>query len=223
MMVLAKQANVDAVKFQLYDVINLLGPTHPELVPLVLPTQLTRQQADDLVRFGKSIALPVFFSVFDHERLGWVRDMGVTAVKLGSRSWDDIVLVNSVLLSDWVERVIQSVPYGKFNHNQYAARCDAALEHGIDYELMYCVPIYPTKPHQANIRTVDFDKIFSGYSDHLEGIAGCILAATLPGVTMIEKHFTLCKLSSGPDHIVSCEPYELRNMVRMIRDLEEIS
>ena len=39
---------------------------------------------------------------------------------------------------------------------------------------------------------------------------------------MIEKHFTLDKTLSGPDHKASLDPDELRAMVRSVRKVEEI-
>ena len=58
-----------------------------------------------------------------------------------------------------------------------------------------------------------------GFSDHTKGIA-IPIAAVARGAEIIEKHFTLDKNLSGPDHQASIEPDELSNMVAAIRQVE---
>jgi N,N'-diacetyllegionaminate synthase len=58
-----------------------------------------------------------------------------------------------------------------------------------------------------------------GYSDHTQGIEVAIAAVAL-GASVIEKHFTLDRTLSGPDHQASLEPAELSAMVAAIRNIE---
>jgi N-acetylneuraminate synthase len=58
-----------------------------------------------------------------------------------------------------------------------------------------------------------------GLSDHSAGIH-IPIAAVARGAAIIEKHFTLDKTLSGPDHAASLEPAELKSMVSSIRDIE---
>ncbi len=46
------------------------------------------------------------------------------------------------------------------------------------------------------------------------------VAAVARGATLIEKHFTLDRTMSGPDHKASLEPLELAKMVKQIRELQ---
>jgi sialic acid synthase SpsE len=46
------------------------------------------------------------------------------------------------------------------------------------------------------------------------------VAATALGAEVIEKHFTLNKSLPGTDHVLSVTPDEMREMVRMIRNVE---
>lgn len=59
-----------------------------------------------------------------------------------------------------------------------------------------------------------------GYSDHTMGITVPI-AAVAKGATVIEKHFTLDRALSGPDHKASLMPNELKSMVDEIRNVEQ--
>jgi N,N'-diacetyllegionaminate synthase len=58
-----------------------------------------------------------------------------------------------------------------------------------------------------------------GYSDHTLGIEVSIAAVAL-GATVIEKHLTLGREMSGPDHKASLEPAEFATMVQSIRNIE---
>jgi N,N'-diacetyllegionaminate synthase len=59
-----------------------------------------------------------------------------------------------------------------------------------------------------------------GYSDHTLGIEVAIAAVAL-GAKVIEKHFTLDRNMTGPDHKASLEPDELIRMVAGIRSIEK--
>ena len=58
-----------------------------------------------------------------------------------------------------------------------------------------------------------------GYSDHTPGIEASIAAVAI-GATVIEKHLTLNKNLSGPDHKASIEPNEFKRLVNSVRNIE---
>jgi sialic acid synthase SpsE len=61
-----------------------------------------------------------------------------------------------------------------------------------------------------------FPNIPLGYSDHTQGILASTIAVAL-GAKVFEKHFTLDKNLSGPDHWFSEDPEGLKNWVDSIR------
>ncbi len=89
--------------------------------------------------------------------------------------------------------------------------------------LLHCNTEYPTPMTDVNLRAmVEMKDIFGlgvGYSDHTVGTEVPIAAAAL-GAEIIEKHFTLSRRMSGPDHLASLEPDELMSMVKSIRNIE---
>lgn len=89
--------------------------------------------------------------------------------------------------------------------------------------LLHCTSEYPAPIDDINLEAIiSLRKVFNlniGYSDHSEGIMVPI-AATAIGATMIEKHFTLDKSLSGPDHRASLSPNELSDMISKIRSIE---
>ena len=90
--------------------------------------------------------------------------------------------------------------------------------------LLHCTSEYPTPMAHVNLRSMDvLQQAFGlpvGYSDHTQGLVVPIAAAAR-GACLIEKHFTLNKLQPGPDHLVSLEPDELKQMVTAIRAVEQ--
>jgi N-acetylneuraminate synthase len=91
--------------------------------------------------------------------------------------------------------------------------------------LMHCTTEYPAPINEINLRVIDtLQYAFGlpvGYSDHTNGIAVPI-AAVARGAVVIEKHFTLDRNFPGPDHKASLEPKELSEMVKSIRDVEQV-
>lgn len=90
--------------------------------------------------------------------------------------------------------------------------------------LLHCTSEYPTPMAHVNLLSMDvlrqaFD-LAVGYSDHTEGLVVPI-AAVARGAVLIEKHFTLDRNLEGPDHKVSLEPDELKQMVAAIRSVEQ--
>lgn len=89
--------------------------------------------------------------------------------------------------------------------------------------LLHCVSEYPMDPKDANlefIRTLKSAyKIPVGFSDHSLKWDITIAAVAL-GANIIEKHITLSRDQSGPDHFFALEPHEFKNMVRNIRTVE---
>ncbi|WP_147802810.1 N-acetylneuraminate synthase [Alkalicoccus halolimnae] len=90
--------------------------------------------------------------------------------------------------------------------------------------VLHCTTEYPTAITNVNLNTIDYLKekllLPVGFSDHTEGIIFPIVAAG-KNVSVIEKHFTLDKNMTGPDHKASLDPSELKEMVTNIRLIEK--
>jgi sialic acid synthase SpsE len=113
---------------------------------------------------------------------------------------------------------------------------------------MHCISEYPTGPllekrglvalapedARLNMKRMlisMFPHRKVGYSDHTAGILVPVAAVAM-GAQVIEKHITLDRSTPmrnfqaggpylGTDHVLSLEPAELREMVRMIREVEK--
>lgn len=96
---------------------------------------------------------------------------------------------------------------------------DAALAIVQPLILLHCVSLYPTPVNKANLRRmVSLGKYgrHVGFSDHTEGTMVAMVAAGM-GASMVEKHFTLDKGLSGPDHWFSADPEEMGQLVACVK------
>lgn len=89
--------------------------------------------------------------------------------------------------------------------------------------VLHCTSEYPAPFAEVNLFAMDTLRhafgLRVGFSDHTDGIS-IPIAAVARGATVIEKHFTLDKNLSGPDHKASLEPSELKKMISSIREVE---
>ena len=94
-----------------------------------------------------------------------------------------------------------------------------------DITLLHCVSSYPAQPEQLNLRVMsELTSRFQfkiGYSDHSLGNEAALLSIAL-GASVVEKHVTLDKSHSGPDHKASLDINEFAQFVRLIRLSEQM-
>jgi sialic acid synthase SpsE len=83
--------------------------------------------------------------------------------------------------------------------------------------LLQCTTSYPTEDNDVNLKVIERYKrdfgVLAGYSSHDRGVV--LPAASIAlGSCFIEKHFTLDRMSKGPDHISSVESRGLELIVK---------
>ena len=93
-----------------------------------------------------------------------------------------------------------------------------------DVSLLHCITSYPAPEDEYNIRLVSTLKgifgIETGLSDHsLDPILVPVLSVACGG-TIIEKHFTLSRQTSGLDDPVALEPEQFALMVHTVHQTE---
>jgi len=89
--------------------------------------------------------------------------------------------------------------------------------------LLHCVSAYPAPLDQMNLRAINFLRGFYckvGLSDHTERAIAAVMAVAL-GATVFEKHITMDRRQSGPDHAASLTPAQMSVYVQMVRSAEK--
>jgi N,N'-diacetyllegionaminate synthase len=146
----------------------------------------------------------------------WLVDAGTAAIKVGS---DD--LVNTPLIENLAARglpVILSSGMASEDEVFDAAEAADAAYTGI----LYCCSVYPAPLDSLDFGRMAWLRQFTdvvGFSDHTVGHTAAVVAVAL-GADIIEKHFTLDKSMTGPDHQWSANPRDFANLVTSVREAE---
>lgn len=200
----AKLSGADIAKFQL----GWRGK--PEEMNYIDSARCRRLKA-----WCDGLGIEFMVSVFTEEALAIAREIGFDRYKIASRTVKD----NPALC----RAIIQE---GKETYLSLGMWDGAAWPFGDPTDRLhyvYCRSKYPTYPEDMSGLPATFapDGWF-GYSDHMHGIGGCLLAIAR-GAAYVEKHFTLDKTSSViRDHVLSATPDEFRQLTAIGRDMHRI-
>jgi N-acetylneuraminate synthase/N,N'-diacetyllegionaminate synthase len=231
----AKRAGADAVKFQTFRSERIIKPDAPK-APYQIRTTDPRETQIEML---KRLELPddwhfeladlcraqglIFLSTpYNFEDADFLEKVGVPAFKLASIHCAEPLFVGYVARKK--RPVILATGMAELAEVSAAVR--AAREVGnAQLVLLQCTTDYPSLPSDANLRAMETMRnafqLPVGYSDHTESSTGCIAAATL-GACVIEKHLTLDRGMPGPDHAASIDPSQFAALVTLIRETESV-
>ncbi len=161
-------------------------------------------------------------SPFDITSLNILLKLGIKIIKIPSGEINNYPLLLEI--SKKCKEVILST--GMANYDEISNALKILLSNKIKRDkitILQCTSDYPTKFKDVNLRVMnEFKKKYKtniGLSDHTLGTEVAIAAVAL-GASIIEKHFTLNKNMSGPDHFISADPKEFKKMVYSIKNVE---
>lgn len=174
-----------------------------------------------LKKIAEDLGLIVFSSPFDKTSVDFLEDMDVPAYKIASFEITDIPLIEYV--ASMGKPIIISTGIADLEDIELAIK--TCLNVGNDkISLLKCTSSYPAPFEEINLKTildmVEKFNVIVGLSDHTVGSDVPIAAVTL-GANIIEKHFILDRNMGGPDSEFSMEPFEFKEMVNSIRNVEK--
>jgi N,N'-diacetyllegionaminate synthase len=224
----AAEAGADAVKFQTYSGATLYStktPSFKYLAPitdrgpseLLEDISLPREWQPELDAYARERGLHFFSTPFDARAVSELDALDVPVLKIASFEIVDLELIRTAAATGRPLIISTGMAVlGEIEDAIAAARDAGAPAVG----LMQCTSVYPAPAERINLRAMaTMERAFgvpAGLSDHSLGIAVPIAAAAL-GAAFVEKHFTLDRTMTGPDHPFAVEPDELRDMVAGIR------
>ena len=92
------------------------------------------------------------------------------------------------------------------------------------FELMHCISKYPFDDFKANLNMINVLKkrygCNVGYSGHEKGGLAISYAASVLGISSLERHFTLDRNMYGTDQTASITPPTLKQLIGGIRKIE---
>jgi N,N'-diacetyllegionaminate synthase len=183
---------------------------------------LNEHQHLELIQYCKSKSIQFLSTPFDLESIDLLVKIGITLGKIPSGEITNYPYL--VKMAKSFPHLILSTGMSTLEDIQQAL--NVLLDNGAKKEnitILHCNTEYPTPMQDVNLKAMlhiqETLGVTVGYSDHTLGIEVPIAAVTM-GAKIIEKHFTLNKSLSGPDHKASLNPEELQQMVSAIRNIE---
>jgi N,N'-diacetyllegionaminate synthase len=184
--------------------------------------ELDTESHKELMTYCDSKNIIFLSSPFDHSSIELLNALGLQIFKIPSGEITNLPYLRHVGALN--KEVILST--GMANLGEIENALDILKNSGTLQEnitVLHANTMYPTPLEDVNLKAMvtigtAFDVAY-GYSDHSLGIEVPIGAVAM-GARVIEKHFTLDKNMTGPDHKASLEPHELDAMVESIRNIE---
>lgn len=232
---IAKEAKVDAVKFQTWITEDLITKSvdkaeyqkintaiQESQFEMIKKLELSFKEFRELKKYADEREI-IFLSTPDDEKsVDFLEELEIPAYKIGSSELTNIFILKKI--AEKGKPIILST--GMANLEEIQEAIDVIYKTGNkELIILHCTSQYPTELKDVNLRAMlTLKKKFNtivGYSDHSIGTLVPELAVSL-GAKVIEKHFTYDKNAIGPDHKCSLTPIELKKMVKKIRLVEQI-
>ncbi|VAX23153.1 N-acetylneuraminate synthase [hydrothermal vent metagenome] len=216
----AASAGANAVKFQSFLASDLYLPDN-ENYALFKAGELSEEDHLLLRRVAEDNKVDFLSTPFSVKWANFLDKLNPAGFKVASMDLNNPVLLKAVAQKG--RKVYLSTGASSFlevkSSLEYLKKWGAD-----DVCVFHCVSNYPTKPEDACLsripEMIDELKVQVGFSDHTLGIY-TPLAAVAMGAEVIEKHFTIDKSLNGPDHAISIDPAELKELVSAVQDVEK--
>ena len=213
---IASQHGANAVKFQLFKAENLY-PNKDSLYNLFKDIELNQTWIPRLQDCARNNNIDFLASSFDLDSFEILEKYKVLAHKIASSEITNLSFLNKVAQTG--KPVLISTGMSDFVDIEEAINImDMANNKNIC--IMQCSSIYPLNHEDVNLNVIKafrnrYDYVI-GFSDHtLDNIAS--ITALGIGSRVFEKHITLNRKDSGPDHFYALEPEQLKKYIDSIR------
>lgn len=228
MIVTAKEAGADAVKFQTFHAEEFIqdktttytyksqGKEITEsMLEMFKRNEFTDKEWFEIKEFCDTNEITFLSTPQNYSDLELLLNIGIPAVKIGSDDFVNIPLVRSYANAG----LPMLLSCGMAKEEEITRTLEEVRNNPT--VLFLCTSQYPTPPEDVNILKLNtmkkkYPQVILGLSDHTQGIEAAVMAVAL-GANVFEKHFTLDHDLPGPDHWFSNDPDELNNWIISIR------
>lgn len=218
---LAVKAGADAVKFQIFDVDNMISMELPEWKERLVSRQLSNEAFCDIQHYCRERNITFFATAHDEKSFDFLLELNVPAIKIGSgEAWN----------WPYLRRIAQAkkpviISTGLYRLGEVGQALNVLADAGCrDVAVLHCITRYPVPPSKASLGNIlilrKMQRAVVGYSDHTKGLHFPIAAVAL-GAKVIEKHITLdFNVPNAQDWKVSCGPDDFPELIKLIREIE---
>lgn len=221
----SKIAGASAVKFQKRDAVDLLNfgekiktpngylSKHQNDIPKSKPGFGAWAYPDIRLEFGikeyrkiilycKKLKIDLIITPWDEKSVDLLHKLKIKVFKIAS------IDANNFHFCDYVakKKIPTIISTGTCTYQELSITKKIFNRHGCPFMFMHCTSSYPSVEKDKNLNCIpELKKKFGvdiGFSGHGLGLAGSVGAISL-GSLVIEKHVTLNRKMSGPDHEAS--------------------
>ena len=226
----ANEAGFNAVKFQTYDVNEMLTDRanlanyqkktkFQNMKSMLKKYSLTFDQFNKLKAYCKRKRITFLSTPFDVKSAIFLNKINVSAFKISSGDLNNFHLLSKIkkfnkpiILSTGMaveKNVVETINFLKLSKKRLA--------------VLHCVSDYPTKIENSFLSNINHLKKLGyivGFSDHTIGDVVSCSAVSL-GAKILEKHITLNKNMNGPDHKSSMECKNLKEFIFKVQAINK--
>ena len=233
----AKNAGIDAVKFQTYKAEKIASKNSPaywdlDEEPTTSQFELFKkfdtfgpEEYRELAEYCREIGIIFLSTPFDFEAIDFLDDL-MDVYKISSSDLTNIPFIKAIALKN--KPIILSTGASTLKEIKEAVNAIEEVSN-VDIGLMHCVLSYPTKDEDANLLMIkdikeQFEGYDIGYSDHTKPDDKMLILTTayLYGANIIEKHFTLDKTLTGNDHYHAMDVEDVKTFNENIELINKI-
>ena len=230
---IAKKIGANAVKFQVFKTENYIKKDAPlakyqiknskfkNQFDLIKNLELSEKSLKKIINYCKKKKIQFLASPFDLWGIEYLKKQNIPIIKIPSGEINNIPYLEKI--GALKKKIILST--GMSTEKEVSNALNILKKSGTKIKnitLLQCNTEYPTKLEDINLNVLKtFKKKYKidvGLSDHSNSTV-IPAAAVAMGAKIIEKHITLNKKMSGPDHKASLEPQEFRLMIQNINEV----
>ena len=228
----ASKAGANAVKFQLFNPVEQISAnSHTaeyqrkatgkvSMLEMAKDYDLPWEAHRRIKQHCEAVGIMYMSSCFDKDAIDFYKEIGGEILKIASGEITNLELLSHAAKSGLP--LILSTGMSTLTEISHAIDQVKGLANST-LALLHCVSRYPTPLAELNLNFMTTMRVAFGstvgLSDHTDNLSTGGFAVIL-GARIVEKHFTLDRNLSGPDHEMSCSPESLTEYVRRIREAE---
>lgn len=229
---LVARTGADAVKFQTFRVDALTSTDaasagyqksatgHQQQYEMLSNLSLPDSAWAELHEHAHSLGLGFLSTPFDLESAELLAGLGMELVKVPSGEITNLPLLRE--FAAMFDHMLISTGMASLGEVESAV---SAIRDRAAGALMHCVSAYPAPIDQLNLAAIEtlreHFRLPVGWSDHSIGLSSAQIAVAL-GATVVEKHVTLDRSRTGPDHAASADADMMSEFVGGVRRAEQM-
>ena len=236
MIIKAKEAGADAIKFQAYKAECLVTKDAESYwkypgakSQFEYYKNLDKFGAEEyaaLLEYAAKEGIIAFATPFDIESASMLNALGVPLFKIASCDLPDVRLLRHV--ARFKKPIILST--GGSTIEEIKNAVNTLTKEGVEeLILMVCTLSYPAGKESANLSRIltfkkEFPDLIIGISDHTKPESNMVIpsVAVALGAKVVEKHYTLDRNMTGSGHAFSVTPDDLKKLIENIRITEQV-